>query len=100
MMSPVDSLRSRRRSSRYSCPRPRASVTRTTAPNACSYASNPSSTQIVVWNDERHDAAVDTRLDFPLEERRVAELRSPGDVAANAIDRDSRARARRIEAEI
>src|SRR5262245_50680601 len=53
MIAPVDSRRSRRRSSRYSCARIRASVTGDEAPHAFSNASSPSITQIVVWNEER-----------------------------------------------
>src|SRR2546423_3244973 len=49
---------------------------------------------------ERQDATVDARLDLTLEERGIAELRSPGDVAADAIDRGSRAGARRVEPQV
>ena len=49
---------------------------------------------------ERNDAAVDARLDLALEEGRVAEPRSPRDAAAHEIDRVSRRRARRVDAEI
>ena len=48
MISFVDSLRSRRRSRRYSCARSRASLSDGVAPNAVSKPSSPSSTQIVV----------------------------------------------------
>jgi len=65
----VDNLRSRRRSRRYSCARLRASVTADEAPNACSNASSPSSTQIVVWNDERTGAAL--RLAVPAAVREL-----------------------------
>src|SRR5438093_384347 len=51
--SPVDSRRSIRRSSRYSCPRSRAAVTSAEVPDARSCSSRPSRTLIVVWNDPR-----------------------------------------------
>src|ERR687895_799573 len=51
--SPDDNLRNMRRSRRYSCARTRASVTAAVAPFAFSYSRSPSSTQIVVWNEER-----------------------------------------------
>src|SRR4051794_1360167 len=53
MTSPADSLRSRRRSRRYSSARLRAAVAGGGAPGAFSNASSPSSPQIVVWNAER-----------------------------------------------
>src|SRR5256886_5920128 len=49
---------------------------------------------------ERQDAAVDARLDLTLEERGIAELGPPRDVAADAIDRGSHAGARRVEPEV
>ena len=49
---------------------------------------------------ECDDAAVDARFDLAFEERRISELGSPRDVLANEIDRRSRARARRVEAEV
>src|SRR6185436_643499 len=49
---------------------------------------------------ERDDAAVDAGLDFTLEERRVAELRSPRHMVANAIDRGPYSLAGRIDAEV
>src|SRR6185436_1720768 len=51
--SPVVRDRNSRRSRRYSCPRTRAAVTSGLGPLAVSYPNNPSSTQIVVWNDDR-----------------------------------------------
>src|SRR3982751_4030936 len=86
MISPLDNLRSSRRSSRYSRPRARAAVTVGAAPNACSNASSPSSTQMVVWKDERADAAVDAGFDFTIEEPRPhGRDRSP---SARALHRD------------
>src|SRR2546430_4784206 len=44
--------------------------------------------------------SVDARLDVTLEEGGIAELRSAGDVAADAIGRRSRAGARRVEPQV
>src|SRR5262249_14226054 len=49
---------------------------------------------------ERDDAAVDAGLDLTLEEGRVSEPGSPGDVVADTIDRGARARARRVEPQV
>src|SRR5439155_1449798 len=51
--SPVESRRSIRRSSRYSCPRSSAAVTSAEPPVARPYSRRPSRTSIVVWNDPR-----------------------------------------------
>ena len=49
---------------------------------------------------ERDDPAVDAGLDLALEKGRVAEFRSPRDVVADAIDRGSRPRARRVDPQV
>src|SRR5713226_6911612 len=53
MIFPVDRDRNKRRSSRYSWPRMRASRTVDRPPLAFSYSNSPSSTQIVELNEDR-----------------------------------------------